>query len=116
MCWWIEQPKRGVTARGPVLAAQLDLHERRISLRGRVDHNNVAVLTDVTATLIAFNPGDSTVDISGVSVLDAAGIACIAEFGSELASMGADLKVVGAAARPRRKFGISGFGRLREAA
>ncbi|MCW2647496.1 MAG: hypothetical protein QOF87_805 [Pseudonocardiales bacterium] len=97
-----------------MLAVQLDLYERRISLRGRVDNKNVEVLADVTATLIALNPGDSTVDISGVSVIDAAGIACIANLGNELAAIGADFKVVGAAARQRRRFGS--FSRLREAA
>jgi ABC-type transporter Mla MlaB component len=115
MCSWIDEPKHGGIAPDPALAAQLDLHERRISLRGKVDHNNVEVLADVTATLLALNPGDSTVDISRVAVLDAAGIACIAEFGAELATMGADLNVVGAAAR-RRRFGIGGLSRLREAA
>jgi anti-anti-sigma regulatory factor len=116
MCWWVDGPRSAATATDPVLAVQLDLHERRISLRGRVDDKNVEVLADVTATLIALNPGDSTVDISGVTVIDAAGIACIADLGNELAAIGADLKVVGAAAKQRRRFGIGSLSRLREAA
>ena len=113
MSWWIDEPKFGAAEKDPVLAVQLDLHDRRICLRGRVDDKNVEVLADVTATLIALNPGDSTVDISGVSVIDAAGIACIADLGNELAAIGADLKVIAAAAKQRRRFGLS---RLREAA
>jgi anti-anti-sigma regulatory factor len=116
MCWWVDDTKFGVTPTGPLLAVQLDLHERRISLRGRVDDENVEVLADVTATLIALNPGDSTVDISGVTVMDAAGIACIASLGTELAAIGADFQVVGAAVRQRRRFGIAGLGRMRDAA
>ncbi|MDT4977629.1 MAG: hypothetical protein QOF95_2650 [Pseudonocardiales bacterium] len=114
MCWWVDEIRNATASADPVLAVQLDLYERRISLRGRVDNKNVEVLADVTATLIALNPGDSTVDISGVSVIDAAGIACIANLGNELAAIGADFKVVGAAARQRRRFGS--FSRLREAA
>ncbi|MDT4958008.1 MAG: hypothetical protein QOD31_1807 [Pseudonocardiales bacterium] len=114
MCWWVDEIRNATASADPVLAVQLDLYERRISLRGRVDNKNVEVLADVTATLIALNPGDSTVDISGVSVIDAAGIACIANLGKELAAIGADFKVVGAAARQRRRFGS--FSRLREAA
>lgn len=114
MCWWVDEVKVGATSADPVLAVQLDLYERRISLRGKVDDKNVGVLADVAATLMALNPGDSTVDISGVSVIDTAGIACIANLGHDLAAMGANFRVVGASARQRRRFGIGS--RMREAA
>ena len=99
-----------------MLAVQLDLYERRISLRGKVDDENVEVLANVAATLIASNPGDSTVDISRGSVIGTAGLACIANLGTELAAVGADLTVLGAAARPRRWFGLGSLSRLRDAA
>jgi anti-anti-sigma regulatory factor len=116
MCWWIDEIKSGTRSADPVLAVQLDLYERRISLRGRIDDENVGTLVDVTTTLIALNPGDSTVDISGVSHIGAAGIACVANLGNELAAIGAELKVLGAGARQRRRFGIGSLSRLREAA
>lgn len=115
MNWWVDGVNRAANSDAPLLAVQLDLYERRICLRGRVDDTNVEVLADVTATLIALNPGDSTVDISKVSVIDAAGIACIASLGNNLAALGAGITVVGPAARQRRWFGI-GLGRLRDAA
>jgi anti-anti-sigma regulatory factor len=116
MCWWVDDAKFAAPSDDPLLAVQLDLYERRISLRGRVDDKNVAVLADVTATLMALNPGDCIVDISAVSVIDAAGIACIANLGTELAAIGAQFRVVGAAARQRRRFGIASLNRLRDAA
>jgi anti-anti-sigma regulatory factor len=116
MCWWVDEAKNGATSADPVLAVQLDLCERRISLRGRVDEENVEVLAEVTATLIALNPGNSTVDISGVSAIDAAGLAGITKLGNELAAIGAECRVIGAAARQRRRFRIGSLSRLREAA
>ncbi len=113
MNWWVDDEK-GTTSAGPLLAVQLDLYERRICLRGRVDDNNVDVLADVTATLITLNPGDSTVDISGVSFIDAAGIACIASLGNQLAAVGGGITIIVPAARHRRWFG--GLARLRDAA
>jgi anti-anti-sigma regulatory factor len=62
------------------LSAQLDRSERRITACGEIDFAAVPVLADAMHQLIDLDPGDSTIDLAGVSFIAAAGLGCLVGF------------------------------------
>lgn len=97
------------------LAVQLDRSERRISVRGELDMATVPVLAQVMAMLLDLAPGDSTIDLSGVTFIDAAGLGCLVEHAAQLAAVGAKVRVVDVTPHVHRVFDLVGLGGLLEA-
>lgn len=97
------------------LSVQLDRAERRITVRGEFDLAGVPALADVMALQIALDPGDTTIDLSGVSFIDAAGMGCLVGFANQLAEYGSKVSLMGASARLRRVFDIVQLGGLLQA-
>lgn len=97
------------------LAVQLDRSERHITVRGELDMASVPVLADMMALLLDVNPGDSMIDICGLSFIDAAGLGCLVGFANQLAVSGSKISVVGASPRLRRVFDLVQLGGLLQA-
>lgn len=85
---------------------------RRIAVRGELDIAAVAVLADLMATLVTVGPGDTTIDLAGVTFIDAAGLGYLVRLANQLADRGAKLAVVGASPRLRRVFDLVQLGGL----
>lgn len=98
------------------LSVLLHRTERRISVCGELDIASVSVLAEAMALLIGVNPGDSTIDLGGVSFIDATGLGCLVGFANQLAVSGAKMSVVGAAPRLRRVFELAQLGGMLQAA
>jgi anti-anti-sigma factor len=81
------------------LAVHLDRSERRITVCGEIDFAAVPVLADAMYQLIDLEPGDSTIDLAGVSFIAAAGLGCLVGFANQLANSDAKITVVGASDR-----------------
>lgn len=94
------------------LSVQLDRSERRITVCGEIDFAAVPVLADAMHQLIDLDPGDSTIDLAGVSFIAAAGLGCLVGFANQLANSDAQITVVGASNRLRRVFDIVQLGGL----
>ena len=94
------------------LAVHLDRSERRITVCGEIDFAAVPVLADAMYQLIDLEPGDSTIDLAGVSFIAAAGLGCLVGFANQLANSDAKITVVGASDRLRRVFDIVQLGGL----
>lgn len=94
------------------LVVQLDRAERRITMRGELDIATVALLTDAMTRLCQSNTGDTTIDIGGLSFIDAAGLGCLVAFANQLVGLGASLSMVGGTARLRRVFDLVQLGGL----
>jgi anti-anti-sigma factor len=97
------------------LAVQLDRSARRVTVRGELDLATVPGLNDAMALLLRVNPGDSTIDIAGLSFIDAAGLSCLLAHSQLLAAVGAKISIVGAIPRLRRIFDIVSIGDLLQA-
>lgn len=114
----VERPlEPGIEQAEPVsrLAVQLDRSERRLTVRGELDLATVPGLNDAMALLLHVNPGDSTLDIAGLSFIDAAGLSCLVVHSQLLAAAGARFTIVGAIPRFRRIFDIVSIGDLLQA-
>jgi anti-sigma B factor antagonist len=90
----------------------LDRSERRITVCGQIDFAAVPLLADAMHQLIDLDPGDSTIDLAGVSFIAAAGLGCLVGFANQLANSDAKITVVGASDRLRRLFDIVQLGGL----
>ena len=53
---------------------------------GEIDFAAVPVLADAMYQLIDLQPGDSTIDLAGVSFIDAAGLGCLVGFANQFAN------------------------------
>ena len=94
------------------LSVHVDRPERRITVCGEIDVAGVPVLADAMHQLIDLDPGDSTIDLAGVSFIAAAGLGCLVGFANQLANSDAKITVVGASDRLRRVFDIVQLGGL----
>jgi anti-sigma B factor antagonist len=94
------------------LSVHLDRSERRMTVCGEIDFAAVPVLADSMHQLIDLDPGDSTIDLAGVSFIAAAGLGCLVGFANQLANSDAKITVVGASDRLRRVFDIVQLGGL----
>jgi anti-sigma B factor antagonist len=94
------------------LSVQLDRSERQITVCGEIDFAAVSVLADAMHQLVVLDPGDSTIDLAGVSFIAAAGLGCLVGFANQLANSDAKISVVGASDRLRRVFDIVQLGGL----
>ncbi len=72
----------------------------------------VPVLAQVLAILRNLDPGDSAIDLSGVTFIDAAGLGCLVDHAARVSAFGAKASIVGATPRVRRVFDIAGLGAL----
>jgi anti-anti-sigma factor len=72
------------------------------------------MLADALAMVPDNEPGDITIDLAGVSFIDAGALGCLAGFANKLEAHGARLSVVGASAWLRRAFDIVQLGGLLE--
>ena len=97
------------------LSVHLDRSERRITVCGEIDFAAVPELADAIHQLIDLDPGDSTIDLAGVTFIDAAGLGCLVGFANQLANSDAKISVVGASDRLRRVFDIVQLGGLLKA-
>ncbi|WAX57952.1 STAS domain-containing protein [Jatrophihabitans cynanchi] len=97
------------------LAVRLDRSERRVTVSGELDLATVPRLNDVMSLLLHVNPGDSTIDVAGLSFIDAAGLSCLVAQSKLLAAVGAKISIVGAIPRLRRVFDIVSIGDLLQA-
>ena len=104
------------TATDPVdtalLRVQLEATERRIAPRGELDLYTATALRDAVDVLVQSNPGDSTIDLAGVTFIDAGGIGIVVSCRNTLATIGATLNIVGASTRARKIFELAGLGEL----
>lgn len=66
------------------------------------------------SVLIRDNPGDSTIDISGLSFIDAAGLGCLVDINNRLTAVGARLRLTGTTPKLRRIFVLGGLAGLGE--
>jgi anti-sigma B factor antagonist len=94
------------------LSVQLDRSERRITVCGEIDFAAVPVLADAMHQLVVLDPGDSTIDLAGVSFIAAAGLGCLVGFANQLANSDAKITVIGASDRLLRVFDIVELGGL----
>jgi anti-sigma B factor antagonist len=108
--WWpwsaAAQP---VTVAPLALDVRLFIVDRRITAGGELDFATAATLTDLAAVLIQLNPGDSTIDISGLTFIDAAGLGCLVGINNRLYARHARLSVTGVTPKLHRIFDISGL-------
>jgi anti-sigma B factor antagonist len=104
------------TAAVAELSVQLDRADRRIAVRGELDLATVPVLVRTMATLRELDPGDSTIDLSGLTFIDAAGVGCLVDHAAQVTALGAKISMVGATSRVRRVFDIVGLVELLQAA
>jgi len=93
-----------------VLDVKLDRPDRRIRVRGELDHDNVNMLASAMAKVLEVEPGDTVVDVRGLSFADATGLGALVAFARQLRSLGARLSVVGATPELRRLFDLVGLG------
>lgn len=108
--WWPwPPPDTGATLTRAAFDVHIDSPHRRITVSGELDIASAPVLADAMAELLARDPGDSTVDISAVSFIDAGGLGCLVGFDNRLSATGASLTVAGAAPGQRRIFGLVGL-------
>ena len=95
-----------------LLRVQLEATERRIAPRGELDLYTATALRDAVDVLVQSNPGDSTIDLAGVTFIDAGGIGIVVSCRNTLATIGATLNIVGASTRARKIFELAGLGEL----
>lgn len=100
----------------PLLEVNLNAQRRRITVSGEIDLNTVSALVDVIALLGGINPSDSTLDIGGLTFIDAHGLGCLVHFSNQLIASRASLSIVGASPRLRRIFEMAGLGALLDGA
>ena len=98
----------GVEARRTALAVSTDLADRRLTLTGELDFFSRS-LTEVSATLMVINPGDTTVDLAGVRFVDAGGLGRLVRLRNNLALREATLTVINASPGVQRVFRIAGL-------
>jgi anti-anti-sigma factor len=79
---------------------------------GEFDAAAVPTLTEVMTLAPDTEPGDITIDLTGVSFIDAAALGYLVGFANHLAARGAKLSVVSASPRLRRVFDIVQLGGL----
>jgi anti-anti-sigma factor len=110
-------PELGSRDRKPpaALAVRLDRPARCIRVRGELDMATVPVLGQVVAMLLDLDPGDSTIELSGVTFIDAAGLGALVMYAAQFAAVGAKISVVGVTPRVHRVFDIVGLAGLLEA-
>jgi len=109
--WWPGTAEDAASAH-PVLDVRLERPERRIRVRGELDCANVGVLTSAMTTLLDLGPGDTTVDLRGLSFADATGLGALVDFAKQVRVSGARLSVVGATPELRRVFDLVGLREL----
>lgn len=88
------------------LSAHLDRAQRRITLCGELDAGAAPAVVDALAMLPDTGQSDITIDLAGVSFIDAAGVSCLADCAKHRADRGAKVNLVGASARLRRVFDL----------
>ena len=98
----------GVEDRRTALAIFTDLAGRRLTLTGELDFF-CRSLTEVSATLMVINPGDTTVDLAGVRFIDAGGLGRLVRLRNNLARHKATLTVINASPGVQRVFRIAGL-------
>lgn len=87
-----------------------------ITARGELDLAGSSALAEVMARLIERNPGNSTLDLSGLTFVDAAGISCVIGFRRSLAEVAATMTIDRATDRVHRVFAIVALAHLLESA
>jgi anti-anti-sigma factor len=109
--WWpfTDNETDPATFNSRALEVHVDVADRRITLGGELDLASIDTLTDVVALLIEHNPGNSTIDLCGLSAVDAAGFDCLVGINRRLIAMGATLSVAGAPPELRLIFDIAGL-------
>jgi anti-anti-sigma factor len=90
------------------LVISTDLGARRLTLTGELDFFSPS-LTEVSATLMVVNPGDTTVDLGGVRFIDAGGLGRLVRLRNNLARHKATLTVINASTGAQRIFRIAGL-------
>ena len=85
---------------------------RQITADGELDFFAAPALHDAVTDLVRHNPGDSAIDLAGITFIDAGGIGCVVACRNALATIGATLIVVGASPRVRKVFDIVGLDAL----
>lgn len=106
--WWPWAPDAAASCIG----ISLEVAERRITVRGELDAFSEPALSDAMASLLALNPGDSTLDLTALTFIDAAGLSCIVTFAGRLSALAAGMIVIGATRRVRRVFALAGLREL----
>jgi anti-anti-sigma factor len=99
-----EQPKP--------LEVTTDLATRRLILIGELDRATGRCLTESATTLMTINPGNTTVDLSGVTFIDAGGLSQLVRLRNNLARHRATLTAVNASPRLQRAFRAAGLHRI----
>ena len=99
-------PRAWRTEATTALAVQLNRAERRVTIVGELDFTTVSVLAAVMSSLFDGDPGDCTIDIGGLSFIDAAGIGCVVGFANQHAACDSRMSVVSASPRVRRVFDL----------
>lgn len=105
-------PAADPVGRTALLQVELEATLRRITTSGELDFYSAPVLNDAVDVLLESNPGDSTLDLGGVTFIDAGGIGSIVAFRNTLTAVGATLDIVGASARAHKVFDIVGLDEL----
>jgi anti-anti-sigma factor len=85
---------------------QIDYVRQHIIVSGELDCASTHIMSDATRTLLETHPGDSSIDLAGVSFLDAAGIGTLVDCANQLNSIGATLAIVGVRPKLRHIFDI----------
>jgi len=98
----------GAEDRRTALTVSTDLAARRLKLTGELDFFSPS-LTEVSATLMVINPGDTTVDLAGVRFIDAGGLGRLVRLRNNLALHKATLTVINASTGAQRIFRIAGL-------
>lgn len=98
----------GADDRRTALTVSTDLAARRLKLTGDLDFFSPS-LTEVSATLMVINPGDTTVDLAGVRFIDAGGLGRLVRLRNNLARHKATLTVINASTGAQRIFRIAGL-------
>lgn len=110
--WWSWDGTDG----GELLPIALDVHVdsqlRRVTPFGELDGVSSPLLVKAVAMLARVCPGDSTLDLTHVTFLDAGGLGNLVRLSSEVAAHGSRLNVVGSTSRVRRIFEIGGLARM----
>jgi anti-anti-sigma factor len=86
------------------LEVTTDVATRRLILIGELDRFTGSSLTEDSATLMVINPGDTTVDLSDVSFIDAGGLGRLVRLRNNLARHRATLTVANPSDRLRKTF------------
>jgi len=110
--WWPGGAEEAAVPARAVLEVRMERPQRRIRVRGELDCANVGVLTSAMTTLLDLGPGDTTVDLRGLSFADATGLGALVDFAKQVRVSGARLSVVGATPELRRVFDLVGLREL----